>query len=178
MVVIKGHIDPYWHESHLMILILSRAPLRKEVLFEKVREEQKKRTVLGEKEITHSRSAYNYWLNKHLNRWIINKGRDTLELTGLGRWIADSHLGSFFHRDGFLSNFTCPNCSKPADVALLRPLLDTAETNREGRLFMDVDCPRCGYRIKRTGISEAFSKDEFVEFYNKALTELHKTASV
>jgi len=173
MAIIKGKIDPYWHESHLIILILSKGPLPKNELFKRLNQEQKKRTVLGEKEIAHSKSAYSYWLKSRKAQWIVSECENILELTPLGRWIANSNLGTFFDREDFI-NFMCPKCTKPTDLALLKPLTDTAETNAKGRLFMRVACPRCGYSMARCGISEVLSKGEFMDFYKKALTELQK----
>lgn len=49
MAIVKGNTDPYWHESKLIILILNKGSLQKDELFGKIREEQKKRTVFGEK---------------------------------------------------------------------------------------------------------------------------------
>lgn len=177
MAIIKGYIDPYWHESYLMILILNQGHLKKNELFEKITQEQKKRTVLGEKEVTHSESAYRYWLKKHQNHWIINDYGDTLELTPLGKWMANSRLGSFFDRENFIG-LICSKCARPGDLVVLKLLPDTAETNAKGRLFMDVECPRCHYSEKRVPLSEALSQNEFTKFYNKALTELQKIVKV
>ena len=177
MAIIKGYIDPYWHESGLIILILNRCALRKDELFEQIAQEQRKRIVLGEKEITHSKSAYRYWLKKHKSQWIISEYGDTLDLAPLGKWIADSGLGTFHQRYDFV-NLICPKCAEPGDLALLKPLPGMTETNAKGRLFMDLECPRCHYGINRMGISEVLSRDGYIKFYNKALTELQKVVKV
>jgi hypothetical protein len=174
MAKIKGEIDPYWHESYLIILILNKGLISKDELFKKIRQEQKRRTVLGEKETAHSKSAYHYWLKARKKEWVVSECENTLELTPLGKWIANSKLGTLFDRDDFVVNFVCPKCTRPAHLVLLKPLPDTAETNAKGRLFMRVDCPRCEYSVERQGISEALSKGEFMDFYKKALTELQK----
>jgi len=64
MAKVKGYVDPYWHERHLMVLILNRGSMCKPELFDRVREEQKKRTVLGEKRQTHSRCNYDRWVER------------------------------------------------------------------------------------------------------------------
>jgi len=171
MTVIKGKVDPYWHESHLIILVLNKHPLRKEELFEELRVQQRRRIVLGEKEIIHSKSAYKYWVKNLKNQRVITEYGNMLDLTPLGKWIANSQVGTFFNREDFVY-FLCPKCSEPTNLTLLKPLPHTAETNAKGRLFMDVECPRCRYRIERMGMSEILSKDEFIEFYNKVLAEL------
>ena len=173
MPIVKGYIDPYWHERHLMILKLNRGPTRKNQLFDEIREEQKKRIVLGEKEVAHSISAYNYWVNRRRSQWVINKHGSILELTLLGKWIANSTLGSFFQRDDLI-DLICSKCAKPGHLALLKPLPHTAETNAKGRLFMDLQCPRCQNCISRMPVSEVLSEEEFIQFYNKALRELHR----
>ena len=173
MAVIKGHIDPYWHESNLIILTLNKGPLRKDELFGKIREEQKKRIVFGEKEQTHTESAYRYWVKSRENQWVISRYGDKLELTPLGKWISNSKLGTFFDRDDFVE-LMCPKCSEPANLALLKLLPDTAETNRKGRLFMVVKCPRCQYSMNRVGMSEDLTKSQFISFYNNAVGELKR----
>ena len=177
MAVIKGRIDTYWHESHLILLILNKYPLRKDELFKIIRHEQKKRTVLGERGISHSKSAYNYWVKKRKNQWVISERGNTLELTPLGKWITNSKLGTFFDRDDFV-HFICPKCSKLGDLSLLKPLPGKAETNATGRLFMSFQCPRCDHSADRWGISEVLSKDEFMNFYTNALTELQKIVRI
>lgn len=172
MAKIKGYVDPYWHETYLMVLILNRGSMRKSELFDRVREEQKKRIVLGEKGQTHSRRNYDRWVERRKDQWVISEREGTLELTRLGKWIASSRLGTFFERDD-LANLICSNCAKSGDLVFLKPLPGTAETNAKGRLFMNLQCPRCQNRISRMPISETLSEEEFVQFYNKALRELH-----
>jgi hypothetical protein len=177
MAVIKGNIDPYWHESNLIILTLNRGSLWQDELFKTIKEEQQKRTIFGEKEITHSESAYKYWVKKRENHWIISRYGDKLELTPLGRWIANSELGTFFNRADFVE-LVCYKCSEPANLALLKPLPDTAETNAKGRLFMDVKCPRCQYSINRLRMSEDLTKDQFISFYNHAVGQLQRIIEI
>jgi hypothetical protein len=171
MPIIKGHIDPYWHESHIMILLLNKGPMRKRDLFDAIRKEQRQRIVLGEKGMTHSLSAYNYWVNRRKSQYVVEEDRSTLRLTPLGKWIANSTLDTFLQRDEFV-DLICSECAKPEDLAFLKPLPDTAETNAKGRLFMDLQCPRCSRIVKRVPVSQVLSKEEFIKFYNKALNEL------
>jgi len=105
--------------------------MRKNELFDEITEEQKKRTVLGEKEVVHSRSAYSYWVNCRESQWVISEYEGALELTPLGKWIANSALGTFFERDD-LVELICIRCAKPGDLVFLKPLPDTAETNAKG----------------------------------------------
>ena len=167
----NGYIDPYWHEKHLLILTLKNRSMRKHELFDEVAEEQKKRIVLGEKGVTHSRRNYKRWVGIREEQWVIGEHEGTLELTPLGKWIANSTLGTFFERDD-LVELICANCAKPGDLVFLKPLPDTAETNANGRLFMDIQCSRCQNRVARMPISETLSKEEFIQFYNRALREL------
>jgi len=177
MAVIKGNIDPYWHESNLIILMLNKGSLQKDELFGKIREEQKERAVFGEKGQTHTESAYRYWVKQHENQSVISRCGDRLELTPLGKWWANSELGTFFNRKDFIY-LMCPKCTKPADLALLKPLVDTAETNAKGRLFIDVKCPRCQYSENRWPMSEDLTKDQFISFYNHAVGELKRLPKI
>jgi len=172
MPIIKGYIDPYWHEKYLLILILNNGSMRKHELFDEIAEEQKKRIVLGEKEVVHSRRAHSYWVNYRESQWVISEHESTLKLTPLGKWIANSALGTFFERDN-LVDLICSRCAKPGDLVFLKPLPHTVETNAKGRLFMDLQCPRCHHCVKRMPISEVLSKEEFIKFYDKALRELN-----
>jgi len=63
MEVIPQGIDPDWHESHLLIQVMDIGPVPRGELFNRVRERQREKVVLGEKGITHSRRAYKYWLD-------------------------------------------------------------------------------------------------------------------
>lgn len=177
MAVIKGDTDPYWHEKELIILILNKGSLRKDELFGKIKEEQKKRTVFGEKGQTHKKSTYRNWVKSRENQWVITRCGDKLELTPLGKWIANSELGTFFDRAD-LVELMCPNCSKPANLALLKPLPDTAETNVKGRLFMDVECPRCQYSMNRLPMSNNLTKNQFINFYNHGVGELKRLLKI
>lgn len=87
MPIVKGYIDPSWHEKNLMVLALAKGSMRKCELFDEVRKEQKKRVVLGGEGITHSISAYNYWLKALEDQQIIHDNGSTLELTSLGKQI-------------------------------------------------------------------------------------------
>jgi len=171
MPITKGYIDPYWHEGYLMVLILNRGSMRKPELFDSVRIEQKKRDVLGEKGQAHYKSNYNHWVERRIDQLVIVECEGMLKLTGLGKWIANSRLGTFFDRDDFIK-FICSNCAKPGDLVFLKPLQNTSETNAKGRLFMDLHCPKCQNHISRMPISDVLSEEEFIQFYNKALKEL------
>jgi hypothetical protein len=177
MAVIKGDIDPHWHERELIVLILSRGPLQKNELFKRIAEEQEKRIVIDGEPRTHSKSAYEYWVKQHKEQWVVSQRAGTLELTSLGKWIATSKLGTVLYRNYFVS-FICPGCIIPADLALLKPQLDTRETNAMGRLFMDMECPRCDYRVPRVGISEVLSEGKFIRFYNDTLTQLQRIVNI
>lgn len=172
MAKIKGYVDPCWHEAYLMVLMLNRGSMRRAELFDRIREEQKKRVVLGEKGQAHSKRNYGSWVKRREDQWVISERGGTLELTPLGKWIANSRLANFFERDDFI-DLICSSCAKPGDLVFLKPLPHTAETNAKGRLFMDLQCPRCQNCISRMPISEVLSEEEFIQFYNKALRELH-----
>lgn len=177
MPKVKGYIDPDWAESNLIILILDKGSLQVGELLEKIREEQKKRIVLGEKDITHTKSAYGYWIKQLENKWIISRDGAMVELTLLGKWISNSKLGTFCSRADFV-NLLCHECFKPADLVLLKPLVETAQTNSKGRLFMDVKCPRCQHTMIRMPMTENLAKDEFIAFYNDAVRELKRLVRI
>lgn len=163
--------DPFWHEKELMVQILSRGPVSKRDLFNKLTQEQRRKTFLGEKGLAHCRSTYNNWVSSRKSQWVISEHEGTLELTPLGKWIGNSTLCTFFERDHLIS-LICGQCAAPADLVFLKPLMHTAETNAKGRLFMDLQCPRCRHYVNRMPLSEVLSKEGFRELYNKALKEL------
>ncbi len=156
----------------LMILILNMGPMRKRQLFDRLTSEQKKRKVLGEEGQTHSRRNYARWVRIREDQQVIVEHEGTLELTKIGAWIVKSRLATFFDRDDFI-NLVCDNCAKPGDLVLLKPLRGISEMNAKGRLFMDLQCPRCHNYISRMPISEVLSEEKFIQFYNKALRELY-----
>lgn len=179
MAIIKGTIDPHWHESNLLIALLNKCgPMQKSELFECIREQQKAMFVLGEKGVTHSKSAYRYWVRARKKQGIITECDGMLQLTPLGYWIVNSKLGTLSERDNFIANFLCPSCMKSSELVLLKPRTDTAETNAKGRMFMDIECRRCNYTQKRSAVSDVPATDNFISFYNQASTELRKTIRI
>lgn len=161
----------FWHEKDLMVLMLNRGPMQKKELLDELAREQKKRIIFGQKDWTHSNSAYRYWLESRKRQRVISDHGSILELTPLGKWLANSTLRTFFERDDLLS-LICGHCVASGHLVFCTPLMDTAETNAKGRLFMDLQCPRCSHYLNRTGLSEVLSKEEFSRFYNQALKEL------
>lgn len=164
--------DRFWHEQALMVLILNRGPMHKKDLFDEIAREQKKRAIYGVKDWTHGRSDYRYWLESRKRQRVISDHDGLLQLTRLGKWLASSTLRTFFERDDLL-DLVCANCTASGHLVFCRPLVDTAETNAKGRLFMDLQCPRCSQYRDRARASEALSKEEFSRFYNQALKELN-----
>lgn len=171
IVIVRSDGDPFWHEKDLMVLILNRGPMLKRELFDELAREQKRKILLGEKGLEHSESAYRYWVKSRRSQWVISEHEGVLELTPLGKWIANSTLRTFLERDDLLS-LICDHCAASAHLVFSRPLTDTAETNAKGRLFMDLQCPRCSHYVSRMPLSEVLSKEEFSRFYNQALKEL------
>lgn len=176
MAVIKHGIDPSWHESHLLIEVLNRGFMPKKQLFKQIREQQKEKIVLGQKRITHSDSAYRYWLKSHIEHQIAIEKGEQVGLTSLGKWIANSEIGTLEDRYFFISNLHCLDCKKAGYVVILKPEETTATTNSNGTLFMGTDCPRCGQKENRTRMSDGLSLDQFIRFYDRAISELRKVA--
>jgi Zn ribbon nucleic-acid-binding protein len=169
-------IDPDWHESNLLIQLMKGGSMPRKELFNRVREEQRKKKVLGEEGITHSKSAYAYWLRNLMADQIAIESEGRPRLTPLGEWIANSELGTVEDKYLFICNATCPDCRKrDGYVVILKLEKGTAMTDPKGRLFANVECPRCGKK-NRKHLYEGFSVVQFIRFYDQALSELVVTA--
>jgi hypothetical protein len=178
MMVITQGIDPDWHESHLLIQVLNIGPMPRKELFNRVREQQRKKTVLGEKGWTHSRSAYVYWLKRFIEYQIAIESEGQLRLTDLGKWIANSKTGTLEDRYLFISNLTCLYCRKHGYIVVLKLEKSTAITNSKGKLYMNTECPRCDKSENQRGVHEDLSLDQFISFYDQVISELRKTARI
>lgn len=163
-------IDAEWHEELLTISLLQKGALERNELKKGIRGIQEKKA-----SFSHSDSAYNYWIRSLKKRGILDERNRVLKLTGLGEWIAHSRLGTISQRNAFTS-LICPNCSNNVSLefVLCKPLLDTLTANSKGVRFVDVRCPRCGELSQYFNISGIAKRNEFVHFYNKAVTELRK----
>lgn len=180
---IISNYDFEWHEKTLMIFLLWQKPLPRDELYKRLRRTQKeKETPIG-KFKPHSTRNYNYWLNHLKARRILKEEGKTLELTALGKWVANSKLGTDFERERFTS-LVCPECSSPSetaeplDIVLLRPLLGTREVNAKGHLFMDFECPRCRTIHTKWNVSGIAKESSFVGFYNQAIKELKHISGI
>ena len=133
---------------------------------------QKEFPLLGQ---PYSDRNYDCWICNLIKRGLVEEDDRKLRLTRLGEWTAKSKLGSLFKRDSFLSSFVCKKCSSRANVVLLTPLLNTIDVrprNIKGEIWVDLRCPTCEAIVTYVGLR--FSKDELVEFYNQAITELRR----
>ena len=113
-MVITQDIDPDWHESHLLIQLMNIGPMPRKELFNRVREEQSKKKVLGEEGITHSESGYKYWLRKLIAAQIAIESEGQPRLTALGEWVANSTTSTLEDRYLFVSHLTCLDAEKLA----------------------------------------------------------------
>ncbi len=177
MLITQG-IDPDWHESYLLIQLMNIGPMPRRELFNRVREEQSKKKVLGEEGITHSKSAYIYWLRNQIADQIAIESEGQPRLTALGKWIANSTTSTLQDRYLFVSNLTCLDCRKAGYIVVLKPEESTAITDSKGRLCMDTECTRCGQSHKRMSVCGGFSLDQFISFYSQVVSELGKTATI
>ena len=176
MVLIAGGIDPDWHESHLLIQLMNTGPMPRKELFNRVREEQSKKKVFGEEGITHSRSAYRYWLRNFIAHQIAIESEGQPRLTALGEWVANSEIGTLDDRYVFLSYLTCLECRRTGYMIVLRMEESTAITDSKGRLCMDTECTRCGQWHKRMVVCEGFSLAQFISIYRQTVSELRRAA--
>lgn len=176
MTLVGVLLDPNWHESHLLIQIMNTGSLPRKELLNRVREEQSKIEVLGEVGITQSRSAYVYWLKQHTADRIATESEGQPRLTALGRWIANSEIGTVEDKYLFICNLACRDCrKKDGYIVILKLETGTVTTGSNERLFADTECPRCGKRENGQRVYEGFSVDQFVRFYDRAISELRKT---
>jgi hypothetical protein len=169
-------LDPDWHESNLLIQLMNGGSLPRKELLNRVREEQSKKKVLGEVGITHSKSAYAYWLRHLIADQVAVESEGGPRLTPLGEWIANSELGTVEDKYLFVCNATCSDCrKKDGYIVILKLERGTAISDAKRRLFANVECPRCGKK-ERKHLYEGFSVDRFIRFYDQALSELTSTA--
>lgn len=179
IAVMPPPMDPDWHESHLLIQVMDLGPIPRTELFRHIRQEQSKKKVLGEEGFTHSKSAYIYWLKRLIAYRIAVERQGRPELTDLGKWIANSQTGTLEDRLSFISGLTCPDCRrKHGFVAVLRLEKGTAIIDSKGRICMDTECSRCGQSHRRMSVCRGFSPDQFIRFYNQAVSELRKAAAI
>ena len=167
--------DFLWHENPLIISLLAEGPLTRQQLYERLRERQRRiKTPVGTG-LTHSTSSYRYWINQLKAGRIVEEYERILCLTPLGKWVANSGLGTIFERERF-THLICQGCDRP--LALLMPLPNTTEVNAEGTLFMDFECPRCHSLHRRCNLSRIAEKDDFMDFYDRAAAELERTLKI
>jgi len=94
-------LDFLWHENPLIISLLAEGPLARKELYERLRERQRRiRTPVGTG-LTHSTRNYRSWVNQLKAGRVIEEHESVLYLTLLGRWVANSTLGSIFERERF-----------------------------------------------------------------------------
>ena len=178
MTLVGVLLDPNWHGSHLLIQIMNTGPMPRKELLNRVREEHSKIEVLGEVGITQSRSAYVYWLKQHIADRIATESEGQPRLTALGRWIANSEIGTVEDKYLFICNLTCRDCrKKDGHVVILKLDKGTVTIDPEEKLFADTECPRCGKRKNGKRVYDSFSVDQFIRFYDRAISELRKTAT-
>lgn len=177
MGIVGVRVDPNWHESHLLIQLMNTGRMPRKELFNRVREEQSKIKVLGEEGITHSKSAYTYWLRNLMADQVATESEGQPRLTALGRWVANSEIGTVEDRYLFICNITCPDCRKnDGYMVILKLERSSVTTDPEERLFADTECPRCGKRKNGKRVYDSFSVDQFIRFYDQAISELTGTA--
>ena len=171
MLITQG-IDPDWHESHLLIQLMNIGSMPRKELFNRIHEEQSKKIVFGEKDITHGISAYKYWLRRYIEDQIAIEIEGKPRLTALGKWIANSTISTLEDRCLFVSNLTCRDCRKAGYIAVLKLDERTAITDSKGKLCMDTECSRCGQSKKRMSVCGGFSLYQFASFYSQVVSEL------
>jgi hypothetical protein len=161
-------IDPEWHEELLAILLLQKGALERKELRRGIRSIQERKV-----SCSHPDSAYNYWIASLKKRGIVDERDRVLKLTGLGRWIAGSNLGTISQRNA-LTSLICPSCSNSAllEFVLCEPLLGTTTVNSKGEARVDVRCPKCGELSQYCNVGGIAKRSEFVHFYNQAVAEL------
>lgn len=174
MSVIFDNFEQLWHEELVTISLLKQGNHEKGELKRRIREIQKQRLSSFS---PHSDSAYDYWLRALKNRRIIIEESKMLNLTNLGRWIANGNAGSLQVRNQF-AYLICDKCSSHAQVVLRTPLTNTLRVNSKGNPFMDVRCPECGSVSSQHNLGSIANKEQFIDFYNQALAELGKFIKV
>ena len=173
MILDDPRWNEQWHEELLTVSLLAKGPLQRRDLKEEIRRIQETKIITPfDKLYSHSYSNYNYWIRNLLKRGIIRKNSWVLELSGLGKWLSGSELGSLFERNLFLQNFICSKCSNSLKTVLLTPLLDSideSKVNRKGEIWVDCKCPHCESTVTQ---HLGFNRDELVDFYSQAVAEL------
>lgn len=163
--------EPGLSEELAILSLLLEEPLSEADLKRKLRAPRGKRTLNR----SHLYSSHDRWIRNLKNDGLIRESGGVLRLTGLGYWIADSQLGAPLQRRS-LVGLRCQICS-PLFV-LRTPLPETIVHHSRGYLVMDMTCPRCGDHTGRYPWGGLASKDDFIEFYNRALPELRQSAGL
>lgn len=174
MTIISTEIDPLWHEELLTISLLNQGSCHKSELKNRIRHAQETRVAPFK---AHSESAYTYWFRALKNRGIVIEEGKILSLTNLGRWIAAGNVGTLFVRNQF-AYLACDKCSNYSRIVLRTPLMDTLTSNSKGAPFVDVRCPDCGSLSSRHNLGSIASQGLLTNFYNQALADLGKFATV
>ncbi len=164
-----------WHESIQILLVLKLRSLDMTALCQKVAEKQKE--IISDYE--RSEATCRYWVKSHLKDGKIRKRESLFELTDLGKWIVQSKVGTIWHRENFINNYTCLKC-RPYSTVLLNIDPNTAVTNKKGDIFMDAECPRCHNSMHRHRVADKSfaTAEEFLRFYNSAKEDLSKLGIV
>ena len=89
-----------------------------------------------------SRSTYDKWIDTLIEEGLVEDNGSTLRLTKLGRWIHDSHLGTFNQRLRLARDMICERCRKPPTnrLVFVEPMLQR-KTSKGFRV--DAECPVC-----------------------------------
>jgi copper chaperone CopZ len=176
MTKIHKGVDPNLNSSYLIIQILNSSPMLRTDLFKHVRQQQAKIPAPVETGYTQSTSTYRKHLKSLMELNMTTERDSQVCLTPLGKWLANSKIGTLEDRYLFINNLTCLNCKNTGYFALLKIDPSTETTNAKGELSMSTKCPRCGYPDNKDGVSEVLTTSQFVNFYNQAISELQRVA--
>lgn len=169
--------DSEWHEVAIILSLLKDGPLARKELYQRTSQIQSTvESPIGTGAV-HSLGAYAYWIRHFKTAGFVEESGNILALTALGRWVAESRPGTVQERERFAS-LLCPQCTSVSTKVIRKPLWDTCEVNAKGTLFMNFKCPRCGNLDERHNLSGIAKKDEFLSFYNQAVTELRRYVTI
>ena len=90
-----------------------------------------------------SNRTFNNWIDRLVERGIVEVHGEVLKLSTVGEWIANSHLGTISQRISLATSMICERCRTTRNrIVLVEPAYRGKLS--KGRFKVDGRCPECG----------------------------------
>jgi len=172
----KQAISQEWLERKVLLELLDKGAMTVNELIEKVREQQKRLSALGQKVPSRSdNSIYMTWINEFRDTHIVIDNGARLLLTPLGKWLLTSTcISTLRERYIFIRKITCEYCHRAGSVSVLMIRPDTAKKDPKSRmLIMAVECPKCRLAEEKA-LTDTLTASQFNNLYKLVLADLKK----